>query len=626
MTRARAAANGDLARRRWQRFAPACVAGTLLVAGCGGDGGRKGDSTVRFELTTAQAVMGLASVQLSAESVARTFALQTLSPTPTRFDLVVPAQLLGTIQVNALARPASGCMGYAGMDLAYIGAVGDTAVVTIVMQPRDICQQPDGGTAGTGGGTAGAGGATGGSAGGAMAGTGGVAGVVGTGGSTGGSAGGATAGTGGVAGTGGAVGRGGSGGGAAGTGGGAAGTGGAAGRGGAGGGAAGTGGGAGRGGGGGAAGTGGGGAAGTGGGAAGTGGGAGRGGGGGAAGTGGGAGGGPGCTGTPGSLPSLTCCREFEHLAVAQTCDLNDTFLYAVAFSPDGTKMLTGGDDQRVKVWNFDGRTPTASGTVLPAVGYGFFAISPNGMNVAVGNDGGIDIYSTSNWALQRTLATSGEYNYGVGFAPDSARVISVDYYDEMFIHAITNPTALSTEVATVFGNGLVVAPTQLASGLGVVVPGLGGDVTAFSVTGTSTFGTELYFVPSSPGADMTAAFSPSGALLAVGDTDSNVRFWNYPLATAVTPPTGATISIGSTSGAPDAVGGVAFSPDGQHIAIAGGTGQGSVSIWNVSTRSMVSRFDMPAGHFGKSVAFSPSGSALVVGEWGCGKITVCSY
>jgi WD40 repeat protein len=70
----------------------------------------------------------------------------------------------------------------------------------------------------------------------------------------------------------------------------------------------------------------------------------------------------------------------------------------------------------------------------------------------------------------------------------------------------------------------------------------------------------------------------------------------------------------------------VAFSPDGQHIAIAGGTGQGSVSIWNVSTRSMVSRFDMPAGHFGKSVAFSPSGSALVVGEWGCGKITVCSY
>ena len=36
------------------------------------------------------------------------------------------------------------------------------------------------------------------------------------------------------------------------------------------------------------------------------------------------------------------------------------------------------------------------------------------------------------------------------------------------------------------------VPPTQLASGLGVAVAGIDGDVSLYSVTGTSTFGTEV--------------------------------------------------------------------------------------------------------------------------------------
>jgi WD40 repeat protein len=329
---------------------------------------------------------------------------------------------------------------------------------------------------------------------------------------------------------------------------------------------------------------------------------------------------GGGCTGTPGALPSLTCCREFDHLATAQVCDSNDTYLFNVAFSPDGTKLLTGGDDDRVKIWNFDGRTPTATGIALPASPFGFFAIAPNGNNVAVGDLGTVDIYLTSTWAFQRSLTTSGRDNFGIGFAPDSQRVIAIDYSDEITIHSITNPTPLTSDVATVFGNGLSVAPVQLASGLGVAVPGLDGDVSTFSVTGTSTLGTDTYFVPTGGSANMATAFSPDGRLLAVGDTEGNVRFWNFPIASATAPPTGATITIG------EAVYGLAFSPNGQHVAITGGTSQGNVSIWSVATRSMVSRFNLPAGHFGKSVAFSPSGSALVVGEYGCGKITVCSY
>ncbi len=111
-----------------------------------------------------------------------------------------------------------------------------------------------------------------------------------------------------------------------------------------------------------------------------------------------------------------------------------------------------------------------------------------------------------------------------------------------------------------------------------------------------------------------------------MGDWDSFGWFWNFPVPSAVTPPTGTKISLGSTNDITDIIYGMAFSPNGQYIAITGGYNQGSVQIWNVSTRTMVSRFNLPAGLEGLSVAFSPNGSALVVGVHGCGKIFVCSY
>ena len=241
-------------------------------------------------------------------------------------------------------------------------------------------------------------------------------------------------------------------------------------------------------------------------------------------------------------------------------------------------------------------------------------------------NNGAVDIYATTNWALQRTLTTMGSTVYGLGFAPDSQRVISIDSLDTIFVHSITNATALASQVATVFNNGLAIAPVQLSSGLGIAVPGIDSDVSLYSLTGTSTFGAETYLTATTGNFYMTAAFSPSSALLAVGDDDSFTRFWTFPVPSGTTLPTGTAITIGSTAGITDNVYGIAFSPNGTYLAITGGYNQGSVSIWNVATRTMVSRYNLPAGHVGLSVAFSPSGSALVVGEQGCGKLTVCSY
>ncbi len=234
MTRGRLVLVGDSGGR----FTRACLAVSLFAVACGGGGSNPNTgSTIRVQLTTAQLVSGLLSVQLTAESVTRTFPLESLSRTATVFDLTVPSSVTETVEVDALVRPASGCMGYAGTDLAYIGAVGETVTVTIAMKEREICDGGVSGAAGTGG-SAGTGGVAGTrwrgherharGAGGPAArrrtgGTGGVAGTggltAGTGGSTAGRGGtGGSAGTGGTAraaGTGGSTaGRGGTGGGA----------------------------------------------------------------------------------------------------------------------------------------------------------------------------------------------------------------------------------------------------------------------------------------------------------------------------------------------------------------------------------------------------------------------------
>ena len=121
MTRGRLVLVGDSGGR----FTRACLAVSLFAVGCGGGSSPNTGSTIRVQLTTAQLVSGLLSVQLTAESVTRTFPLESLSRTATVFDLTVPSSVTGTVEVDALVRPASGCMGYAGTDLAYIGAVED---------------------------------------------------------------------------------------------------------------------------------------------------------------------------------------------------------------------------------------------------------------------------------------------------------------------------------------------------------------------------------------------------------------------------------------------------------------------------------------------------------------------
>ena len=113
--------------------------------------------------------------------------------------------------------------------------------------------------------------------------------------------------------------------------------------------------------------------------------------------------------------------------------------------------------------------------------------------------------------------------------------------------------------------------------------------------------------IPADPDAVHGVAFSPDGKLLASADNNGTVRLWNPATGQPVSPPLPA--DTGPNAGGAIAV---AFSPDGKLLASA--DADGTVRLWNTATGSpsaRPSRADTGPGGGVNGVAFSPDGKLL---------------
>ncbi len=273
------------------------------------------------------------------------------------------------------------------------------------------------------------------------------------------------------------------------------------------------------------------------------------------------------------------------------------------------------------RFWNFDGRTPTPSGRVITGAGLGYAAVSKDGTRLLVGGTAELDLFDLQTAARVRQYFVSSSV-VGVGFSPDGSKVIGVDndsvYGGTIYLFDTASGQLLDSRPLSVDPSLLAVAPAPATGAFAVAVTGYDGDIEGYSVTGNALGGATV-IAPSIKGI-WGAAFSPNGATLAAGGDDANVRFWNAPLASA------ASVAPNLVVPNADFIEGLAFSPNGTYLAVAAGDFSGSVSIWNAATRAQVARYAITANSNGAlSVAFSPTGNAVVVGEFDCGKILVCT-
>jgi WD40 repeat protein len=340
----------------------------------------------------------------------------------------------------------------------------------------------------------------------------------------------------------------------------------------------------------------------------------------------------PPAAGTP---PAFACCIEYDQ-DTPELCSASSSASYveidSVAFSPDGKTFVSaeGSAGNNVKVWSFDGHTLTPK-TVLPSDGWWSMAFSADGSLLAVAVTGGVDLWNTSTWTLKTTLLGSSNFFVGVAFTPDQTHIIALDQNSAATLgtlyvfdlNAATSQIPIKTLTLTDGPEDLAVARKAVNGQVGVAVSYSDGFADVFSYA-NGTFSTPVNVVVDSTGFNAwLPAFSADGTLLAIGDDDGFVHFWNFPLSGPTE--SGTELAFG-TAGNGDAVFAVDFSPNGSYLAAGGGSSGDSDSnaaVFNVASRSQRARAN--SSYNVTAIAFSPLGNAVGGGEGDCGRVFMCT-
>jgi WD40 repeat protein len=253
--------------------------------------------------------------------------------------------------------------------------------------------------------------------------------------------------------------------------------------------------------------------------------------------------------------------------------------VWAVAVSPDGARIASGGADGTVRVWD------TATGEALLALaGHAgpieTLAFSPDGARLATGaDDQTLKVWDTATGALAHDVSDFASPIYGVAYSPDGRYLAA----DVRVWEAESMALVLELELGT--GNLAFSPDSQRLAAV------TGSAVTIWDVR----TGRDLMTLAGHTDWANSVSFSPDGKRLASASMDGTVRIWDLG-------PGGEALALEA--------GGlrVAFSPDGARLATDGI--DGTARVWDVETGGPLAAL---AGHGSGlwGVAWSGDGSRL---------------
>jgi WD40 repeat protein len=301
------------------------------------------------------------------------------------------------------------------------------------------------------------------------------------------------------------------------------------------------------------------------------------------------------------SLPRMLSPRATHLSHAARVLMAHISPVEAVAYSPDGTYIVSGSQDRTIWVWSavtFEqlGRMEGFRDAVNSVV------FSPDGARVVAGSDDHtVRIWNVVDQVLLATLGDHQDRVYSVAVSPDGARIISGSQDKTIRVwcaHSFTQLSQLQGYESRVLS--VVFSPKG-----DLILSSCRDTIRVFDSSSLDPLVELTATLPSDPmdqGIFRCAAFSHDGAHILAGTTTGRVRVWSAVAFQELA-------ALDQKLGSADCL---SISPDGAFV-LSSDWDNGHIHVWDAQSFKEITRFH--AHQWGvRSVAFSPDSTRFVSG------------